>query len=149
MRRAAKALKAGSKDLLHDDENQRLNEKHNQEEEKKRESEKLLQQRFKTFDFHFKDIVNLLDAWDRTQGNIYRQPSPSEKSEHEDPIAAKNKKQPVKNAPKDKDKKEKADVEKPNKAEQAAEVAETVNWNIIFQKTRFRVYNLISIESDG
>jgi hypothetical protein len=26
----------------------------------------------------------LLDAWDRSQGNIFRQPSPSEKSDHED-----------------------------------------------------------------
>lgn len=54
------------------------------DEEKRREVERLLQQRFKTFEVHFKDICSLLDAWDRTQGNIFRQSSPSEKSELED-----------------------------------------------------------------
>jgi len=54
------------------------------EAERRREAEKLLQQRFKTFDLHFKDVTNLLEAWDRTQGSIFRQPSPSEKSEHEE-----------------------------------------------------------------
>lgn len=58
------------------------------EEEKRKEAEKFLQQRFKTFDVHFKDICNLLEAWDRTQGNIFRQPSPSDKSELEDHLAA-------------------------------------------------------------
>jgi hypothetical protein len=58
------------------------------EEEKRKEAEKLLQQRFKTFDVHFKDICSLLDAWDRTQGNIFRQPSPSDKSELEDHLTA-------------------------------------------------------------
>lgn len=64
------------------------------EEEKRREDERLLQQRFKTFDVHFKDICNLLEAWDRTQGNIFRQSSPSEKSELEEhQTARRNKKE--------------------------------------------------------
>ena len=50
-----------------------------------------MQQRFKTFELYYKEIVHLLDAWDRTQGNIFRQPSPSEKSEHEDQLAGKKK----------------------------------------------------------
>ena len=54
------------------------------EEEKRREAERLLQQRFKTFDAHFKDICSLLDAWDRTQGNIFTQSSPLDKSEIDD-----------------------------------------------------------------
>ena len=62
------------------------------EEEKRKEAEKLLQQRFKTFDLYFKDLSNLLDAWDRTQGNIFRQPSPSEKSDHDDHLTSKKKK---------------------------------------------------------
>lgn len=57
------------------------------EEEKRREAERLLQQRFKTFDVHYKDICSLLEAWDRTQGNIFRQSSPSDKSELEDHLA--------------------------------------------------------------
>ncbi len=63
------------------------------EEEKRREAEKLLQQRFKTFELYYKDISNLLDVWDRASGNIYRQPSPSEKSDHDEHlIRGKNKK---------------------------------------------------------
>jgi hypothetical protein len=62
------------------------------EEEKRKEAEKFLQQRFKTFDLYFKDLCNLLDAWDRTQGNIFRQPSPSEKSDHDDHLTSKKKK---------------------------------------------------------
>jgi len=62
------------------------------EEEKRKEAEKLLQQRFKTFDLYFKDLCNLLDAWDRTQGNIFRQPSPSEKSDHDEHLTSKKKK---------------------------------------------------------
>lgn len=54
------------------------------EEEKRKEAEKFLQQRFKTFDIHFKELCNLLDAWDRTQGTVFRQPSPSEKSDPDD-----------------------------------------------------------------
>jgi len=68
--------------------------KHNEkdpEQERRREAEKLLQQRFKTFDLHYKDVTMLLDAWDRTQGNIFRQPSPSEKSEHEESNLTANK----------------------------------------------------------
>lgn len=59
----------------------------NPEEEKKREAEKLLQQRFKTFDLYCKEINSLMELWDRTQGCIFRQPSPSEKSEHDDHLA--------------------------------------------------------------
>ncbi len=59
------------------------------EEEKRKEAEKLLQQRFKTFELYYKDICNLLDVWDRTVGNVYRQPSPSDKSELEDHALAK------------------------------------------------------------
>ena len=66
------------------------------EEEKRKESEKLLQQRFKTFDLYYKDIVNLLDVWDRASGNIFRQSSPSEKSEHEEHINTKKNKKEVK-----------------------------------------------------
>lgn len=109
-KKAARA-KAGSKDF-HDEEKTGQEHLKNPEEEKKREAEKLLQQRFKTFDLHFKDIINLLDSWDRTQGNIFRQPSPSEKSEHEDAAAASNKKNKNagKNNPKEKEKKnDKAD----------------------------------------
>ena len=62
------------------------------EDEKRIETEKLLQQRFKTFDLYCKEMNHLLEAWDRTQGNIFRQPSPSEKSEHEDQLAATKKK---------------------------------------------------------
>lgn len=54
------------------------------EEEKRKEAEKFLQQRFKTFEIHFKELCNLLDAWDRTQGTVFRQPSPSEKSDPDD-----------------------------------------------------------------
>ena len=61
------------------------------EEEKRREAERLLQQRFKTFDVHFKDICALLEAWDRTQGNIFRQSSPSDKSELEDHLTTRRK----------------------------------------------------------
>jgi hypothetical protein len=60
------------------------------EEEKKREAEKLLQQRFKTFDLYSKEINSLMELWDRSQGAIFRQPSPSEKSEHDDHLNKKN-----------------------------------------------------------
>jgi hypothetical protein len=125
-KRGSKQLfKTGSKDVLHEDDHfSKSNEKLIEEENKKREAEKLLQQRFKTFDLFYKDIVNLLEAWDRTQGNIYRQPSPSEKSEHEDPaIVAKNKKAPVKNPQvkekneKDKKEKDKNEIDNKNKTE--------------------------------
>lgn len=66
------------------------------EEEKRREAERLLQQRFKTFEVHFKDIFNLLEAWDRTQGNIFRQSSPSDKSELEDHTVTKRFKKDLK-----------------------------------------------------
>lgn len=66
------------------------------EEEKRREAERLLQQRFKTFEVHFKDICNLLEAWDRTQGNIFRQSSPSDKSELEDHTVTKRFKKDLK-----------------------------------------------------
>lgn len=106
-------------------------EKNNPEEEKKREAEKLLQQRFKTFDVHFKDITNLLDAWDRTQGNIFRQPSPSEKSEHEENTTTigkgNSKKNPTKGDKGNKEKKDKGDkaeTEKKDKAESSV-VADT------------------------
>ena len=59
------------------------------EEEKRKEAEKLIQQRFKTFDLYYKDISMLLEAWDRTHGCLFRQPSPSEKSEHDEHIAKK------------------------------------------------------------
>ncbi len=63
------------------------------EEEKRKEADKLLQQRFKTFELYNKDISNLLDVWDRASGNIFRQSSPSEKSEHEENlIRGRNKK---------------------------------------------------------
>ena len=45
--------------------------------------------RYKTFELFFKDISQLFDSWDRTQGTIYRQPSPSEKSEHDEHLAIK------------------------------------------------------------
>ena len=66
------------------------------EEEKKREAEKLLQQRFKTFELYSKEINSLMDLWDRTQGCIFRQPSPSEKSEHDDHQANKKVKKDTK-----------------------------------------------------
>ena len=68
----------------------------NPEEEKRKEAEKLLQQRFKTFDLYFKDITHLLDAWDRAQGGIFRQASPSEKSEHDDHAPSKKSKKDLK-----------------------------------------------------
>lgn len=116
-------LKAGSKEFHDEDGKSMEKQPPSLEEEKKREAEKFLQQRFKTFDVHFKDIVNLLDAWDRSQGNIFRQSSPSEKSEHEDPSVNKAKK----NAPKGekgKDKKGKETV-----AEVKQEVTENTNNN--------------------
>jgi hypothetical protein len=59
------------------------------EEEKRREAERVLQQRFKTFELYFKEIAQLFDLWDRTQGTIYRQPSASDRSEHDDHLANK------------------------------------------------------------
>ena len=112
--------KAGSKDF-HDDE--KLENQKSPEEERRREAEKLLQQRFKTFDLHFKDIVSLLDAWDRSQGNIFRQPSPSEKSEHEDANAlASNKKN--KNQAKGNPKEKEKEKEKKNDKADKVDVAE-------------------------
>ncbi|CAF0787663.1 unnamed protein product [Brachionus calyciflorus] len=84
------------------------------EEEKRKEAEKLLQQRFKTFDLHFKELCNLLEAWDRTQGTVFRQPSPSEKSDPDDHLPKKTIK-PQKN--KDKDKKDKEKDKEKEKAE--------------------------------
>ncbi len=84
------------------------------EEEKRKEAEKLLQQRFKTFDLYFKDLSNLLDAWDRTQGNIFRQPSPSEKSDHDEHLTSKKKKDT-------KGKQSKVEKEKVDKEKEKAE----------------------------
>lgn len=91
------------------------------EEEKRKEAEKLLQQRFKTFELHYKDISNLMDVWDRATGSIFRQMSPSEKSEHEEHLNRKNKKD-LKG--KDKDKKDKEDAKKLKAAAAAAVVVE-------------------------
>lgn len=55
------------------------------EEEKKKEAERALQQKFKTFDKFFNEVCALLDTWDRSQGTIYKPPSPFEnKSEHDE-----------------------------------------------------------------
>ncbi len=59
------------------------------EEEKRKDAERLIHQKFKTFDLFFKDICQLFDTWDRTQCTVYRQPSPSDKSEHDDHLAVK------------------------------------------------------------
>lgn len=82
------------------------------EEEKRKEAEKLLQQRFKTFDVYIKDIMHLLDAWDRTQGNIFRQLSPSEKSEHDDHLTGRRTKKETKAKEKERKDKEKQEAEK-------------------------------------
>ncbi len=66
------------------------------EEEKRKEAEKLLQQRFKTFDLYFKDLCLLFDNWDRSQGNIFRQSSPSDPADHDDHLAAGKKKKDTK-----------------------------------------------------
>ncbi len=66
------------------------------EEEKRKEAEKLLQQRFKTFDLYFKDLCLLFDNWDRAQGNIFRQSSPSDPADHDDHLAAGKKKKDTK-----------------------------------------------------
>jgi hypothetical protein len=66
------------------------------EEEKRREADKLLQQRFKTFDLYYKDMCNLFDVWDRASGNIFRQSSPSEKSDHDEHLIAKKNKKDIK-----------------------------------------------------
>jgi hypothetical protein len=102
------------------------------EEEKKREAEKLLQQRFKTFDLYSKEIVSLMELWDRSQGSIFRQPSPSEKSEHDDHSNKKNAKNvkgaKEKEVTKDqkKEKEKTTDIEKPIKTEQSNETADNV-----------------------
>ena len=103
------------------------------EEEKKREVEKLLQQRFKTFDLYAKEIISLMELWDRSQGSIFRQPSPSEKSEHEDHSNKKNPKGGVKGGGKGgekdvkKEKEKTADTEKQTKAEQSNDANENVS----------------------
>lgn len=82
------------------------------EEEKKREAEKLLQQRFKTFDLYSKEINSLMELWDRSQGAIFRQPSPSEKSEHDDHLNKKNLKANQKAKEVKKEKEKPTEVEK-------------------------------------
>ena len=56
------------------------------EEEKRKEAERFLQQKFKTFDKYYNDVCALLDTWDRSQGTIYKPTSPFEnKSDHDEP----------------------------------------------------------------
>jgi hypothetical protein len=66
------------------------------EEEKRKEAEKYLQQRFKTFEIHLKEISSLLDAWDRSMGNIFRQASPSDRSDHDEHLLTKKNKREAK-----------------------------------------------------
>ncbi len=45
--------------------------------------------RYKTFELYYKDMNQLFDLWDRTQGTIYRQPSASDRSDHDDHMTTK------------------------------------------------------------
>lgn len=107
---------AGAIAQVHDEEQPKEAKVLNPEEEKKREAEKLLQQRFKTFDLYSKEINSLMELWDRSTGSIFRQASPSEKSEHEDHQA--NKRNINKRDPKAKEKDSKKETkEKPSDSE--------------------------------
>ena len=78
--------------------------------------------RYKTFDLFFKDVSALFDSWDRTQGTIYRQPSPSEKSDHDDVHVKKTlKKQPDKKNAKDKSDEKAKESEKAKEKEKEKE----------------------------
>lgn len=93
-----------------------------------KESDILLMQRFRTFEHAQKDILEMIDFWDRTTLSLKRPPTPSEKSEddaaHHPPSGKKGKGGKGDKHEKEKEKERQKQIEKENAEKAAKEAAE-------------------------